>query len=305
MAEPEAPHDDSTPEVLPLAPPMPEVHEAAAAPPVRPGMGVWHGIGLLVLFYACVLVAGVAAGAAGMRLEGSGFILLSQAVAWPVTVWATARLAKGTWRWSELLAPVPGVAAVAFVFASAGIALLCVALAGLIPMPEEIRKGFEKALAGDPLTVFLTLVIVAPIAEELCFRGFLLRGLLARSSAAKAVASSSVLFAVFHLNPWQAVTGVVTGVLFAWAALRSGSLVLPVLGHMTVNGTVSILLGPILGLLGHSEAEVEAMTSLPGGLMAGASVVAAAGLLVAAKTLPRTPLGEVAPGSGPSGSVAG
>ncbi|MGH2404412.1 MAG: lysostaphin resistance A-like protein [bacterium] len=94
------------------------------------------------------------------------------------------------------------------------------------------------------------LVIVAPLTEELLFRGLILRGLLRHYTARTAIIASAVLFGVFHLNPWQFLGATVLGVLFAWMFVRTGSLHLCIFGHAFANGVpliVSVLKVDIVG----------------------------------------------------------
>ena len=80
------------------------------------------------------------------------------------------------------------------------------------------------------------LLLVAPIGEELLFRGMILRGLLANYGVPKAILGSSLLFAAVHLNPWQAVPTFFVGVLLAWLFVRTRSLPLCILVHALWNG---------------------------------------------------------------------
>lgn len=99
---------------------------------------------------------------------------------------------------------------------------------------ESYRKllSAEGGLAGR---IFL-LVIVAPLTEELFFRGVILRGLLSRFPAWVAVGLSAFLFAAGHVNPWQFSSAFWIGIVFGWFYLRTRSLTLCILGHAFSNG---------------------------------------------------------------------
>lgn len=100
--------------------------------------------------------------------------------------------------------------------------------------------------AGSTTTrVLLVLVVVigAPIAEEIFFRGFVQRGLVAWVPVPVAIAGSSLLFALTHFQflqfPALAAFGAVLGVL----AHRSGRLGPSIATHMGFNAvTVALLL---------------------------------------------------------------
>lgn len=97
------------------------------------------------------------------------------------------------------------------------------------------------------LLVF-AMVIVAPIYEELVFRGILWSAIAEQFSAPSyseqrgaLVASiiTSLIFAVIHLQYgiYEISTIVVLALIFCYARLKSGSLILPILLHILNNGT--------------------------------------------------------------------
>lgn len=108
----------------------------------------------------------------------------------------------------------------------------------VFPMPEFLKVILQELFSANSSIfgqIFL-LVIVAPLTEELLFRGIILRGLLGRCRAASAVLLSAALFALIHLNPWQLLSAFLIGVILGWVYLRTGSVWLCVLGHAVNNG---------------------------------------------------------------------
>lgn len=87
----------------------------------------------------------------------------------------------------------------------------------------------------NPAALFFLLVLVAPITEELLFRGLILRGFLKRYSKGKAVLLSALLFALFHVNPWQMIGAFVIGSILGWWFVRTGSLLPCIIGHAAYN----------------------------------------------------------------------
>lgn len=81
---------------------------------------------------------------------------------------------------------------------------------------------------------FITSVILAPIAEELMFRGVILRRLSAVSGRF-AIIVSAMCFGLMHGNLLQAILGFILGLIFGYAAVKTGSLILPIIGHMCMN----------------------------------------------------------------------
>lgn len=131
----------------------------------------------------------------------------------------------------------------------------------LIPVPQwfmDMMKEFTSG--GDHAGRFFLLVIVAPVTEELLFRGIILRGLLARHSQFAAVLLTSLLFGFVHLNPWQFLTALVLGMLLGWVYLRTGSVFLCILGHAVVNGMfflTTLVQDPIPGVTPTADASTS------------------------------------------------
>jgi glutamate-5-semialdehyde dehydrogenase len=83
-------------------------------------------------------------------------------------------------------------------------------------------------------------VVIAPVTEELVFRGLILRGLLGRWRPAAAVLFSAGLFALVHFNPVQAPVALLLGLLTGWLYARTRSLGLCILAH-ALNNAASYL----------------------------------------------------------------
>ena len=83
--------------------------------------------------------------------------------------------------------------------------------------------------------------IVAPIAEELIFRGLIFRRLLDDMRLGWAVGISAFLFGVYHGNVLQFLYAGVLGACFAYCYYRLGSLWAPILLHIGANSWSVIL----------------------------------------------------------------
>jgi hypothetical protein len=116
----------------------------------------------------------------------------------------------------------------------AGIAALLFAivyLAGQHPL-ALVRSPLPPHPAQRVLYFFVG-GILAPVAEELVFRG-LIFGYLRRWALPAAVLISTALFAAFHL-PTIPVTQIIGGIVFALAYASTGSLMTPIVIHMLGN----------------------------------------------------------------------
>ena len=101
-------------------------------------------------------------------------------------------------------------------------------------LDDLTRGGLSTLLA------FIAAVVLAPIAEELLFRGLLFTALLRRRSVHVAALVSSIVFAVVHVEvaasqPLALIGLTFVGVVLAIAHERTGSLLVPVVIHATHN----------------------------------------------------------------------
>jgi exosortase E/protease (VPEID-CTERM system) len=146
-----------------------------------------------------------------------------------------------SWSW-----PALGIGLGAFVVWVALLPASSIAAADAPPWASVPRWWVGPWLIGRVLTT----VIMVPLAEELAFRGYLPRRLLARDFQSVPVGHfqgfsfllSSLLFGLLH-ERWFA--GTLVGMLYACALYRRGELGDAVLAHATTNAfiAVSVLLG--------------------------------------------------------------
>lgn len=122
------------------------------------------------------------------------------------------------------------------------------AIAVFIPLsyvaPEFVERTildagalFEVRTISDWLEVAVLTVLVAPIVEELFFRGFLLHRWARRWSTLTAVIASSALFAVLH-GEW--IGHFLFGVVMSALYLRTRRLWMPIAAHAINNGIVAL-----------------------------------------------------------------
>lgn len=137
--------------------------------------------------------------------------------------------------WGLAAGPLVGLLGVAL---SAGWSAL--AEAAGYPIPDQ---ALVSALEGaEARAVFDTFIVgVAPLLEELVFRGFLFGAVAARYGAGVSIVSTGFLFGVFHMtDPGVVPPLAVLGVLFGILRHRAGSVWPCVLAHMT-NNAVALL----------------------------------------------------------------
>ena len=93
---------------------------------------------------------------------------------------------------------------------------------------------------GDLVLLFVVGGLIAPVAEEIFFRG-ILYGFLRRWGAVTAVAISTVVFVILHPAPGLSLTQIVGGVVFATAYEIEGNLMVPILIHVLGNNAIFAL----------------------------------------------------------------
>lgn len=116
--------------------------------------------------------------------------------------------------------------------AIAGMAALLDAL-GMPPEPQTAERAIAML---DPFVVVLAVVILAPIAEEVFFRGVVFNAWLREGGRRWAFLGSSALFAIIHLSLVSLVPIFLLGLALAWVYDRTRSLLAPIAMHATVNG---------------------------------------------------------------------
>jgi hypothetical protein len=85
---------------------------------------------------------------------------------------------------------------------------------------------------------------VAPVVEELVFRGVLWSALERWLPVPAVIAITSILFAAFHLDPAQAIPLLFTGAFLGWVRWTTGS-VGPAIAVHVVNNAFALLLGAV------------------------------------------------------------
>lgn len=137
--------------------------------------------------------------------------------------------------WTDiLLSPIGYILSI---IASIAIMMVVKVIAPGIDWEQKQDVGFNSVLNGsDRMVAFVALVILAPITEELIFRGFLYGKLRNHLSAMPAIILVSVLFGVLH-GQWN--VGIIVGLMSVFMCLAreiTGTIYAGILLHMIRNG---------------------------------------------------------------------
>ncbi len=103
-----------------------------------------------------------------------------------------------------------------------------------ISMPKFIMETVDE-LPISPIISIFSVIIVAPIYEEIIFRGVLLRGMAKKINPNIAIVVSALLFAIVHMNIPQGINAFFLGLVVGFIYLRSGSIYLSIFAHLVNN----------------------------------------------------------------------
>ncbi len=215
-----------------------------ALPPWRPRDVALATVGTLAAFIVLVAVA-VGLAAIGDERGVSSFPVWALAAFYAVLValvwYFSVRKYRAGWHtlgfrvpenlWSFALAALVLLASLSL-FATYRLATDHLPVSWLRPgdvPPEVFGHGLERIVNG------FAVVVVAPVAEELFFRGFMLGGLVAAVGDLRAIVVSSALFAAMHASVGTFIPLFLAGVLLAWLYLRTRSIWPPIAAHSTQN----------------------------------------------------------------------
>jgi len=126
------------------------------------------------------------------------------------------------------------------------------AISGLLELaglPVQEQEWLRQLFADGEAVVWLApwILLFGPIAEEVFFRRYAFRAIAGRAGLPAGLVASSVLFALIHFNPSGFLIYLAIGVVLAAVYQRTGSLLAPVAGHVTVNAVVlvaAMVVGP-------------------------------------------------------------
>jgi membrane protease YdiL (CAAX protease family) len=112
----------------------------------------------------------------------------------------------------------------------------------LVPVPPENFDPFARMMA-DPagrLAITVLAVAVAPILEELVFRGVIQGSIERRRGVAAGLIVTAVLFAVIHFRPWVLPLHVFLGLSFGWVVYVTRSVWAGVILHAANNAAAML-----------------------------------------------------------------
>lgn len=206
--------------------------------------------GALTGWLGCLVVGGQ-----GLRADAVGLLLGEALMVAFAAGWYFAFRRKG---WVE--APDDGAPfgisrayALGLLYATTWMARVVVFTLPLAILSQTLEMGGASDALTDLLAgakgdsthfalLFGAAVVLAPVAEELLFRGLVFPHLARSLSPWGAVVGSAALFGMLHVAHGFMLVGPLTlGLVLGWARWRSGGVGVPILLHATFNGTATLL----------------------------------------------------------------
>ena len=132
-----------------------------------------------------------------------------------------------------------------------------------ITLPDFINGAFEERTVS-PIILILSSTVVAPIYEEIIFRGVLLKGLSKKINPTIALVVSALFFALVHLNVPQGINAFLLGLVIGFIYLTTESIYLSIFAHF-INNVLAISVSSKFALIGGQYAfEIHGMLFILG-----------------------------------------
>lgn len=212
------------------------------------GLTIWVGVAFFAAQLIVVLVTRWLAGVFGFSLESTVTQTVSSAFAYILALAIIVLVPKkvvdmkttrgeigvrGLPTWTDILLSIVGY------IVSIIVSILIVAMMPGVDWGQEQDVGYSAANVisnMDRIITFVALAVLAPIAEELIFRGFLYGKLRSRLNAFWAILLVSVLFGFMH-GQWN--VAIIVGIMSVFMCLAreiTGTIYAGILMHMIRNG---------------------------------------------------------------------
>ena len=114
-----------------------------------------------------------------------------------------------------------------------------------VPQPDyliDLNQTLQPDSTLGFILLFLAIVIIAPIGEEVLFRGFFQQFLEKYwKDITKAILVTSLFFAIIHMNTYWLIQIYILGVFLGYLSWKTNSIIPSIILHSINNGTAMIL----------------------------------------------------------------
>ena len=202
----------------------------------------WIGVVLLVLLNVGLIL--FISGSAGKQMAQSALVVLAEAayvlpvviiLAWKRISWK--HLGFGGFHWGDLAIGC-GMLIVGYgIIIAHNIILLILGVDTQGKQIQDILNAIDS-----PVWFFIAAAIVAPLVEEIFFRGFLFQGFRQRYGWVPALLLSSAIFSAAHLDLASLIPTFILGLILSYVYHRSNSLWPGILIHFLINASSTLLI---------------------------------------------------------------
>lgn len=124
-----------------------------------------------------------------------------------------------------------------------GFAVFFSAVITIVPFPDSLIRSYHGSSnilesGTDRMLAMICTVFMAPVAEEIVFRGYMLGRFLSWFTKEQSIILSAVLFALCHVSPLWMVYACFMGVLLAWVSIREDDTMYSIALHIGFNLSV-------------------------------------------------------------------
>ena len=126
-----------------------------------------------------------------------------------------------------------------YIFSLAVCAIMAVQVVNIIPFPiswiEMAMDNSEMIVSATPAIQILTVAVMAPLTEEILFRGLMLGALSKACNKWFAIVATAIVFGLVHGHPIGIIYASCLGLILGWLYIKSGSIIAPMLFHAVYN----------------------------------------------------------------------
>ena len=126
-----------------------------------------------------------------------------------------------------------------YIFSLAVCAIMAVQVVNIIPFPtswiEMAMDNSEMIVSASPAIQILTVAVMAPLTEEILFRGLMLGVLSKVCNRWLAIVATALVFGLVHGHPIGIIYASCLGLILGWLYIKTGSIIAPILFHTVYN----------------------------------------------------------------------
>lgn len=119
--------------------------------------------------------------------------------------------------------------------------IISIVVTALMPKSEEIFNALMGIATNDTILSYLTIMLFAPIAEELAFRGVIFKYSKKSFGIVGCAVLSALLFGLMHFNPLQSLYAIPIGAALAYIAYKYDSVIPAIIGHV-INNSIAMII---------------------------------------------------------------